>query len=76
MRRIDLRYAFEWTCDECGRDNYARAVPVSLSPEEMDALSSIEGDDVREDELFTSPDTVTCIHCKVTFQARMPSEGS
>lgn len=59
--RVELRPAWAWDCDRCGRENFTRAVvPCSLEgvlPDGFDA-SDFEGG-----EWVTKPDVVECEHC-------------
>lgn len=63
--RVELRPAWAWDCDACGRENFARAVvPCSLEgqlPEGFDA-SDFEGG-----EWITKPDSVECEYCGTEF---------
>ena len=69
MKTVELRHAYEWTCDECGRDNYSRGIKPSL--EELD-------DDEREmlddGEWMMQPMEVTCPHCGTTFKVEHDEE--
>src|SRR5690349_12222327 len=70
MPATELHPAWWWTCDDCGRDNFVRA--TLLTPEQVrsradDELSEIDLDE--EGDWFTTPNRVTCGHCKATFDA-------
>jgi len=80
-RKIELRSAYEWTCEGCGRDNFTRALPWELTSDDVESLGDLEtakslirrqvGN--REDSgRFTvsgcrAPEQVTCDHCGATF---------
>ena len=63
--RVELRPAWAWTCHECGKDNFCRAiVPCSLEgllPDGLD-VEEFEGG-----EWVTKPNSVECEHCGVEF---------
>lgn len=64
--RVEMRPAYNWTCPECGRDSFVRA--IAMPPTEEDR----ELNDIPEDETgnFVSyPTNVTCDHCGKTFKA-------
>ena len=76
MNTVELHQAFLWTCDDCGRDNFARAVTLAPESVDPDDLPGDLADEVREwvesggDGAFlASPDRVTCDHCGATFRA-------
>ena len=77
-REVEIRPAFEWTCDECGRDNYEKCLIVDLSQEQaaeiMRGIVDIEDDD---DMNFTGsfsacPTDVKCRFCKSEFVTKDP----
>lgn len=70
MASVELHQAFLWTCNSCGRDNFARAVtlePASIDlddePEEVREWLA----DGQEGAWLTTPDRVTCGHCRAEF---------
>jgi hypothetical protein len=74
---VDLVQAFLWTCDDCGRDNFERAITVS--PESIDPNNLPEGFNDKDEEItewitsggevvwLAAPDHVTCRHCGSEF---------
>lgn len=88
MSIVCLSPAYVWDCEECGRENFQRAVSAALDPEdegdaevlrEMHGLSPDELiPDVLAGVMMMRPNTVTCRHCNTTFKAmdaRMHGEG-
>lgn len=75
MQTVELRQAFEWTCEECGLSNFESTTVAELTPEERkDLLTRFELGEADEEhqpfvEFLSSPDTVTCSHCKTEFHA-------
>lgn len=65
MISVELRTAFEWTCEDCGRDNFVRAVV----PESLDGVipEGLELGDFEGGEWVMKPDAVTCGHCGAGF---------
>lgn len=65
IRTVELRMAFAFTCEECGRDSFVRGiVPESLEgqiPEDVD-LGDFDGG-----EWVMRPERVTCGHCGLMF---------
>ena len=76
---VELHLAFLWTCDECGRDNFARAVtvaPESVDLENLPVGSHEEGERIREfleagneGGFLQAPTRVRCAHCHAEFKA-------
>lgn len=80
MNTVELRQAFEWTCDECGRDNFESAMIAELTPEEeeMMKVKLLQDEDDDNDitelhgEFISAPETVECPHCGTEFRAECP----
>lgn len=51
---VELRPAYTWTCEECGRDNFG----LGLMTQSENGF------------LFSIPQTVTCKHCATTYAAK------
>jgi hypothetical protein len=77
VRTVELVQAFLWTCDDCGRDNFERAItvspesispdnlPESVDPEILEQWTSAGG----EGCFMMAPDRVKCSHCQAEFAA-------
>jgi len=81
-RTVELHQAFLWTCEECGRDNFERAVhlaPESVEGRELslqareayaDASEAAEALGVELDGAWLmAPSRVRCPHCGTEFEA-------
>lgn len=74
MTVVQLRPAFEWTCEECGRDQFGRPVAAD-SPTDLARLRELLGDEwfdkyaQQEGEWMLAPTTVICCFCGARFQA-------
>ena len=72
MEKVELRLAYEWTCDSCGRDNFLRSIRCDESRFTADELSElrqehgVEPEDVGE--FCLRPSTVTCRFCDAEFE--------
>lgn len=78
-KTVELRWAYEWTCEECGRNQF-----VSATVPEMDNRAAIElaqqlgvieaWQDALPPELpgafVTCPDSVTCGACGHVFATK------
>lgn len=75
---VELHMAFFWLCDDCGAENYVRAVPVIPSaisdPDEREALELASDHPGQPGEWFTRPDRVGCAACGAEFDAAIPDE--
>lgn len=77
MRTVELRQAFMWTCDECGAENFARAIAVE-SKTQQEVEEQIRGDLGLEEyesipeghggQFVMAPTTVTCTHCCTEYE--------
>ena len=69
MKKVELRTAFIWDCDECGRENLERIVPLILSDEEMrEACDAFPGFALEQDKYFGTKPNVTCKFCSTQFK--------
>ena len=76
---VELANAYVWDCEECGRENFQRAISVVLNPDdESDAeiIRSEHGIAPHEPipntirvTMQTRPNRVTCKHCETEFAA-------
>lgn len=79
---VELHNAFLWTCEECGRDNFARTVtvdPANMLPVDREDYKDAvrawgEGSPMVDVFCLMAPDTVTCGHCGVTVDVDMPDD--
>jgi hypothetical protein len=66
---VEMRKAWQWTCDNCGRDNYTIAVAPEMSPEDKERmLKKFDIDGIDDKSIHTYPDEVTCQYCKCKFE--------
>jgi len=70
---IELRAAFEWTCECCGRDTFQRAIAVefeSLTPDELVKFEEL-GVIISPDNgtMYMQPTHVKCPYCGSEFEA-------
>lgn len=61
---IELRPAFEWTCEECGRNTYASMIRV----EDPRVIADIEEEFGTCGALGMAPKNVTCPHCGTQYK--------
>ena len=78
---VELRPAHEWTCPECGRDQFERSYIPGLEPDEIpdipmnDADYSVDDEDaeVRCGVFVFVPSVVQCAFCGEEFEAEPQS---
>ena len=75
MEEVDLRQAFEWTCDNCGQDHWERAIVVDPQSDEAKELMSKEYARQRklagitlDTEIVMAPSQVTCQVCGTSYK--------
>ena len=76
-RVVEIRQAWEWTCDDCGRDSYERAVlvdPSAIDPDDLPDAANLDAEKVRawideggSGQFVVAPERVTCPHCGASF---------
>ncbi len=73
---VELKQAWFYVCDSCGRDNFIRAIAIDISDAEKEAyLSDLKsqigdmagGADEIQGGLFMAPNQVTCKYCRKKF---------
>jgi hypothetical protein len=66
IRVVELRMAFAFTCEECGRDSFARAIV----PESLEGIlpEGLDPEEFESGEWVMKPDSVTCSHCGLMFE--------
>ena len=79
MSIVNLSPAYVWDCEDCGRENWQRAVSIRLDPEDegdaetLRAMHGLEdGAEIPEGlagGMMTRPMRVTCKHCGREFKA-------
>ena len=79
MSHVELHQAWHWTCDECGRNNFARSVTADLSGLTEDEIRNyalqlgiidVHETEIPEGSFVTVPNTVTCEHCGEQYQTQ------
>ena len=71
MESVELRPAYEWTCPDCGQDNFVRCVVSEMSPEEEAELRESSGIEAEASGSFVAmPDMVQCRHCDEEFESQ------
>ena len=68
---VEMRPAYNWTCEECGRDNFERAIVVDIPEEHIAAFceeNDVDPELCQQPGYFvTYPGTVTCKACEAKF---------
>lgn len=72
MKTAELRDAFEWTCDNCGADQFERAIAAELTDEDAEQMG-LDPDCVGH--LIAAPDQVTCRNCGQQFTTTHPGDA-
>lgn len=68
MKPIELRTAFTFDCEECGRENFVRGIVHEFSEEEYEDLK--ERFNIDKDMLgdwISCPEIVECQYCNAKF---------
>lgn len=82
--RVEMRPAYEWTCENCGRNCFESAIVCELTPEDRLEQAMFMGlvDEYEEKipeemqgEFLSYPESVTCPHCQSEFATKHMNEG-
>lgn len=68
IKSVELRAAYAWDCEHCGRENFVNGLVPELSPEDLAFLKNDHG--VEEWDLgqfVCMPENVVCPHCNAQF---------
>lgn len=70
LGEVELREAFEWTCDDCGVDQFERAIPVARDSLDDDAKEAFDSlmDGADGVHALRAPNVVTCKNCGKAFR--------
>lgn len=73
---VTMRSVFEWTCDDCGRDNICRPLESHMDEEEIRSQMELDPWEELPDGVggvwFSYPTEVTCKHCDATYETADP----
>lgn len=76
LKKVEIRLAFEWTCEECGKDNFEHTITQTLTRDQQRAMFEEhniinEWEDVPENmgfEFNACPKIVKCDYCGEEFE--------
>jgi len=78
---VEMRPAYEWTCDSCGRNQFESAMAADFGDADRLAAAKEAGlvdefaDEIPDEltgDFVTYPDSVTCRHCGALFETVNP----
>lgn len=77
MNSVELRPAYEWTCDECGVDQFEHGIVAELSKEERDELAEDHGiEHPMTGDWMIAPEEVICKWCGTTYKTQHWSQDA
>jgi DNA-directed RNA polymerase subunit M/transcription elongation factor TFIIS len=60
--------AWEWTCDNCGRDNFCRSIVADANQiDEALRHNDMTEDEIEDGQFQMQPTTVKCQHCGTEY---------
>lgn len=66
---VELHPAYVWDCNECGTENFERAIVPDMSPDDLEALRHDHGLQPWDLGNFQMmPDTVDCSECGASYR--------
>ena len=82
--KVELQHAWEWICEDCGRNNFVSSVVAEMPPEERLQFAKDQGmiedyvteipDELKDGDFMTFPTEVTCGHCGLVFDTEHDQE--
>lgn len=76
--KVEMHHAWEWTCDDCGRNNFVSAIVAEFSEDDrletarrlgvVDEFCTEIPEDLTGD-FMTFPTEVKCDHCGSEFES-------
>lgn len=76
---VEMHPAYEWTCEECGRNSFVSCIVCELTHEDridqarhmglIDEFSETVPDELQG-EFVSYPESVTCPHCGAEFRTK------
>lgn len=80
--KVEMRPAYQWTCDECGREHFESAMIVEMSNEErlsaakamgiIDESADVFPEDEYSGHFLTQPARVMCPDCDSVYETQCP----
>ena len=68
IKTVELRTAYAFDCDQCGRENFVRAVVHELSEDEKHEMAVEHGEfGQQQGQWVTIPPVVKCCFCGACF---------
>lgn len=68
MESIELRPAFAYDCEYCGKENFVNGIVLDLSKEESEELKEEYGiEEYEQGNWMSMPKNVICKYCKTNF---------
>jgi hypothetical protein len=65
----ELRQAYAFDCDDCGTENFVRAVVVEMADDVRERMQEDLGVDGVTGDWVTIPSSVTCACCGARYRA-------
>jgi DNA-directed RNA polymerase subunit RPC12/RpoP len=82
--KVEMQHAWEWICDECGRNNFVSSVVAEMPPEERLQFAKDQGmiemwatelpEELKSGDFMTFPTEVKCSHCGSEFETEHDEE--
>jgi len=70
MKKAQLNPAYMWDCDQCGTENFERAIVYEPTEEEMaEVMEDYEFDPWESSPWTLMPETVKCKCCGTEYEA-------
>lgn len=74
MKTVELTPAFEWTCENCGKNNFVRGVvvpPAAISLEDLDESVQDWIESGESGDFVMKPRRVKCRLCQSKFKTEV-----
>jgi hypothetical protein len=76
LASIELRPAFVWDSENCGREIFVRGLAPEMSDEDREQLEEDFGiEEGMKGDFLCAPEVVECPYCKVEFTTQLFDHG-
>jgi len=70
LQVVEIRPAYSWTCDECGRDNFGSAICIE-DTELAEGLAEEYDTQGRDGQFINLPKYVCCVFCHTRYETEL-----
>lgn len=70
MPKVELRPAYAWDCDQCGRENFVNGIVITQTCLDQGSCEDAGVDEDESGDWMLMPDRVMCSECRAEFETQ------